>query len=158
MDLGLVKNYFANKLSIIPCKDDKRPAMAWKRYQEELPRWEYMEPKFSQFPNVALVCGKVSGGIEVIDVDCKYDLTGSLMKDLFTELKKLDNDIKQKIVVQKTINGGYHLIYRCSEIEGNQKLAMRKTTEQEREVNPNEKTKVLIETRARLFAVYPRFK
>ena len=146
-DLGLIEKYLDSGLSIIPILGDKRPAIPWTRYQEEVPMFKYLTKEFSDAPNIALVCGKVSGGIEVIDVDCKYDLTGTLMKDLLVDLKKQDKDILKKVVIQKTLNGGYHIIYRCSSIEGNQKLANRETTEQEKEVNPNEKVKVLIETR-----------
>ena len=44
-------------------------------------------------------------------------------------------------------NKGYHWIYRCSVSEKNLKLAERNTTKEERKKHPNEKIKVLIETR-----------
>lgn len=114
---------------------------------------------------VGLVCGALSGGVEVIDVDCKYDLTGKL----FDQYKRLINDadetLLQKMVVQKTKGGGYHLIYRCSVIAGNVKLAQRPTTDEEKKATyaaeiakgetkqvaekraANDKVRVLLETR-----------
>lgn len=87
---------------------------------------------FSNAVAVGLVCGAMSGNIEVIDFDTKYDITGKL----FSEYKRTVQDIKpgllQKMVVQKTMSGGYHFIYRCKTIGGNQKLANRETTEDEK--------------------------
>jgi len=145
--LETVSRYIKSGLSVIPCLDDKRPAIRWIRYQEEIPSFELMKETYAKHDNFALICGKVSGGIEVIDVDCKYDLTGKLASKLSSMLKKQITDFTDKVVVQETVNKGYHLIYRCDEIQGNQKLAFRSTTEEELKENPKEKRKVLIETR-----------
>lgn len=105
------------------------------------------EYDFSNAEAVGLVCGKVSGNIEAIDIDLKYDLTGTLNKRFKTLIGQLDRELLSKMVVQKTVSGGYHFIYRCSFIEGNQRLAARKVTEEELKINPDEKVKVLLETR-----------
>lgn len=71
--------------------------------------------------------------MECIDIDTKYDLTGTLYK----EFKSLINDqiegLGKKFVVQKTPSGGYHFLYRCVEVpvSGNEKLANRPTTQEE---------------------------
>jgi hypothetical protein len=82
---------------------------------------------------IGLVCGKLSGNLEVIDIDLKYDLTGKL----FDRYKRLINDanpeVLKKLVVQKTQSGGYHFIYRCTKIDGNLKLANRATIQSEKE-------------------------
>lgn len=81
---------------------------------------------------VGLVCGEPSGNVECLDIDLKY----ALDKKLFEKYKKLvhsiDDKLLNKLVVQKTRSGGYHLIYRCSTIAGNLKLANRSTTNQEK--------------------------
>jgi archaellum biogenesis ATPase FlaH len=123
--------------------------------------------------NVGLVCGSLSGGVEAIDLDLKYDLTGKLFEYYKRLIHQMDKELLSKLVVQKTRGGGYHFIYRCSEIAGNQKLAQRPTTEKERKETyeknlkaelskgtsqeeaekkatnaaKNDKTRVLIETR-----------
>lgn len=151
--------YFEANLSVIPVKEDKKPSVAWKRYQQEL------VPPNGNFENIGrlgLVCGMVSknknnAGLEMIDLDIKYDLTGTLFKDYKLLIKDNAPDLLKKLVVQKTVNNGYHFIYRCKKIEGNLKLANRPTTEEERKDNPNDKVRVLIETRGEggYFVVFP---
>ena len=131
-------------LSVIPIDDKKVPVGSWKRNQVEA-----IKPNgnFSGAYGMGIVCGSVSGNIEVIDIDTKYDTTGTLF-DRYKELIASYNlNLLKKLTVQKTVSGGYHFIYRCNQIEGNQKLAQRQTTEQERISNPKDKIRVLIETR-----------
>jgi hypothetical protein len=52
-----------------------------------------------------------------------------------------------KLHIIKTRSNGYHIYYRCEMIEGNQKLAERPATQDEKYANPNAKQFVLIETR-----------
>ena len=61
----------------------------------------------------------------------------------------------KKVTIQRTKSGGYHYVYRCTKIEGNQKLAQRNGNEEE--LKNGEKVKVLIETRGEggQIAVYP---
>jgi replicative DNA helicase len=96
---------------------------------------------------LGIIGGKVSGGLEVVDVDCKYDLTGALWEDFSGLLRDNLSDIYSSLLIAKTVSGGYHIYYRCEIIEGNLKLAERPTTEEEREGNKNDKVRVLIETR-----------
>lgn len=81
---------------------------------------------------VGLVCGKLSGNIEVIDIDSKYDLTGKLFDNYKRLINEVEPNLLRKLVVQKTQGGGYHFIYRCEKIEGNLKLASRPTTDAEK--------------------------
>lgn len=114
---------------------------------------------------VGLVCGKLSGNIEVIDIDLKYSLDGNLYNNYKRLINQIDDKLLAKLVVQKTMNNGYHFIYRCEKIEGNLKLASRNTTADEKnktyleEVSKgttkeeavkraaNDKVRVLLETR-----------
>jgi replicative DNA helicase len=114
---------------------------------------------------LGIIAGKVSGGLEVIDVDCKYDITGYLWDELKTLLQATLGDTFNSLVIATTTSGGYHIYYRCEEIEVSLKLANRPTTEEEREktyqknfsaglseerarlAQKNDKTRVLIETR-----------
>lgn len=125
-------------LYLIPCDKHKRPRGKWK---SETP----IDHNFSPDDNVALVAGKVSGFVECIDIDTKYDLTGTLAKDFFA-LVKQNQTLFDKLVIQRTRSGGYHVIYRATNLEGNKKLASRETLPEERE-NPNDKVRVLVETR-----------
>jgi len=114
---------------------------------------------------VGLVCGKLSGNLEAIDIDLKYDLTGKLFDNYKRLINESDPNLLKKLVVQKTQSGGYHFLYRCSKIEGNLKLANRETTEKEknetyqaeinsgkndldaRKIASKDKIRVLLETR-----------
>lgn len=112
-------------LQFIPVNDKKQPTVK---------NWQTVSAKhdLSNCYGVGLVCGALSGNVEALDFDLKYDLTGKL----FDRYKKLVNDYSKgllnKLIVQKTKNKGYHLIYRCSKIDGNSKLANRATTIEEK--------------------------
>lgn len=106
-------------LSIIPVKD-KIPTIQWKEYQTRLPRLG----ELSYNGSIALVCGAVSGGVEVIDVDIKNDPTGKLIDRLTEAIFKYSPDLTEDdLLIQSTPSGGCHLIYKCETIEGNQILA-----------------------------------
>ncbi len=76
---------------------------------------------------VGLVCGSISGNLEVVDVDCKYSLDGKLFDDYKRSIHSVNPDLLKKLVIAKTKNGGYHVMYRCQIIAGNLKLANRPT-------------------------------
>lgn len=138
--------YLAKKISCIYVDANKRAIVPWNEYQKRLPtNNELISQKLNyRAYGIAVICGAVSGGLEIVDVDCKYDLTGSLFEDFLNEIT---DGIKDKLYIVKTVNGGYHLYYYCSIISGNLKLARRPTTEQEQKDNPHDKVRVLIETR-----------
>lgn len=87
---------------------------------------------------VGLVCGRLSGGLEVIDIDQKYSLDGRLFDRYKASVHAVDNSLLSKLCVQKTKSGGFHLLYRCSTIGGNQKLANRPTTPEEKQLTYEE--------------------
>lgn len=147
--LDQAKKYAKNGYSIIPTDAHKRPVGLWKEYQANIASEQKLDGMFanSRVKGLAVICGAVSGNLEVIDIDCKYDLTGNLFQDYIQAVTDANSDLAQKLLIAKTTNGGYHIYYRCDKIEGNKKLASRETTEDERENNPHEKVLVLIETR-----------
>jgi hypothetical protein len=112
-------------LQFMPVKADKRPIV--KKWQTSTDKHD-----LSNCEGVGLVCGRLSGSLEVIDVDEKYSLDGKLFENYKRLIHAIDENLLNKLCVQKTKGGGFHLLYRCSKIEGNQKLANRPTTEEER--------------------------
>jgi hypothetical protein len=140
--IEIAKEYYKSGLSIIPIGEKKLPIGAWKRNQTEL-----IEPNFTSCVGIGIVCGAVSGGVECIDIDSKYDLTGKLFENYKNLINEVDKNLLKKLVVQSTPSGGYHFVYKCETIDGNKKLANRYTTDAEKLENPKEKIKVLIETR-----------
>ena len=139
-------NYYTKQgLSVIPIGDNKRAIFPWTEYQSEIMDDATMKAQFSnpRSKNIAIIGGAVSGGLEIVDVDLKYDVSGTLWERLKSEL----GDLMELLYVVRTKSGGYHLYYRCEEIEGNQKLAMRHATKEELKETPHAKEIVLIETR-----------
>jgi hypothetical protein len=140
--IEIAKEYYQSGLSIIPIGDKKLPMGSWKKNQTEL-----IEPSFTSCVGIGIVCGEVSGGVECIDIDTKYDLTGKLFDNYKNLINEIDKNLLKKLVVQSTPSGGYHFVYKCETIEGNKKLANRHATESEKAENPKDKIRVLIETR-----------
>lgn len=96
--------------------------------------WQISEREhdLSNCVGVGLLCGKLSGYLEAIDIDSKYDLTGKLFENYKRLIHEIDKELLSRLVVQKTRNGGYHFIYRCKVICGNIKLANRPVTDEEK--------------------------
>ena len=124
------KEYLKLQLSVIPTKEDKRPTIAWATYQSQRIEEKEVESVFTgaSIRGLGIVCGAVSGNLEVIDVDCKYDSTGSLWEELCSTIKSILPDLYKSLVVAQTKNNGYHIYYRCNSIESSVKLACRPTT------------------------------
>ena len=113
-------DYLRAGLSVLPAnRAQKCPCLPrWSEFQTRLPT----EPEVGHwFANkhdaVCIVCGEVSGNLEVID----FDNHG----ELFPKWKEtIPGDLLAKLVIEQTPSGGYHVAYRCKEpISGNTKLA-----------------------------------
>jgi hypothetical protein len=118
-------------LQFMPVLENKRPIIkGWQTSSEK--------HDMSNCAGVGLVCGKLSGGLEVIDVDAKYSLDGKLFEKYKKLIHQADDTLLAKLAVQKTKGGGYHMIYRCSVISGNLKLANRHTTKEEKQATYDE--------------------
>lgn len=137
--------YTKQGFSVIPIGDNKRAVFPWTEFQSRIITTEEINAQFNndRAKNIAIIGGGVSGGLEIIDVDLKYDVTGTLWERLQEALK----DLLPLLYVVRTKSGGYHLYYRCEEVQGNQKLAMRNATKDELKETPHAKEIVLIETR-----------
>lgn len=137
-----------SKLQYIPINEKKIPLV---------PEWQTSDliHDTSKSYGVGIVCGKLSGSLEAIDLDLKYDLTGTLFARYKAAINEVAPDLLKKLTVQSTKSKGYHFIYRCSQIEGNLKLAQRYANDDEK--LKGEKIKVLLETRGEggYIAAYP---
>ena len=145
-------DYSAAGFATLPVNNAKCPTVkAWTHYQQTKPNGAEIRGWFngskSEPTGLAIIAGKVSGNVEVLDVDCKYDLTGSLMEDFCELLKEHLPELFPKLVIAKTVNKGFHILLRVpvESIQGNKKLALRPATADE--AKSGDKVKVLIETR-----------
>ena len=98
-------------------EDGRSLKRVWKEYQTKFPSLDvFYENTYEQ---VCVICGKISGNLEVIDIDNKWDRTEEVLRYYLDINETLD----LRLTVNKTRGKGYHLLYHCSEIEGNKKLA-----------------------------------
>lgn len=141
--------YISNGICVIPTNENKIPCIEWKKYQETIITLEQAEEGFEKpyAKSLSVVCGKSSGNLEVIDIDTKYDLTGKLFENYLQDITDNDPELAKNLLIIQTRSGGYHIYYHCDKIEGNQKLAQRPASAEEIALNPNDKIRVLIETR-----------
>lgn len=146
-------------MSLIPVRDKdegdflaKMPYRGWKEYQSRQIQltdlWGQME--FHETAAIAIIAGKVSGNLEIIDIDVKYK--PGIDATILSDIKSLYPDLYTKLRIHKTPSGGYHILYRIPNdttklVPGNQKLAGRGATEAELLANPKSKTKNFVETR-----------
>ena len=107
-------------------REPKTPLGAWKSAQklcwsEEALSSMMMKAKVSIAPTI--VCGKVSGNLEIIDIDVKYWPGIDAM--YFAQVMAMFPILFDRLRIHRTGSGGYHILYRC-EIPigvGNKKLA-----------------------------------
>jgi hypothetical protein len=110
-------------LSIIKVSSQKIPFGPWAEYQTKISPISEWYSHYCNQGTVGILTGKISGNLEIIDVDVKNDPDGAIMQEL---VNLIPASLYARLLVQTTPNKGYHLIYRCPEvvIEKNQKLAL----------------------------------
>ena len=141
----MTEYYLTNGINVIAVNENKQAIFPWKVYQSEMISKEALDKQLSdpKAKGIAVICGAVSGNLEVIDIDTKYQ-TYNLWEEIS---KKISEELYSKLHIINTKNNGYHLYYRCEAIEKNQKLAQRYATADEAKSNPSVKTYCIIETR-----------
>ncbi len=131
--LAHAQRYLEHGFSVIPIRADgsKRPKTAWEAWQEKRPTPQTVTRWFADGnAGIGVVCGKVSGGLEVVDVDDGDEFPAVLAYLLLSGLEK-----KVSVVQSPRKGGGYHIWYRCEKVGPNTKIAS------------DEEGKCLIETR-----------
>lgn len=159
-----VKNLLDQGINLIPVRDKdtvyrgkiyeaKTPYAEWKTYQyeriEEATLFDLMANRYDTTA-IAMVCGAISGNLEVIDFDVKYK--PGIDAVVLTAMKELYPDITEKMRVHKTRSGGTHLVYRIAdhEVPGSCHLAERPATQEEldADISKNKRrSRCFIETR-----------
>lgn len=140
-------------LSIVPAREDgsKRPLGTWRRYEHALPSEAEIRAWYTNGrQGIGIVCGAVSGNLELLD----FDHGGAEVWKQFVQRchERGIGDVLDRVVAgyaEKTPRGeGVHALYRCTgPVDGNLKLARRSATAAELAENPDEKVKVIFETR-----------
>lgn len=137
IDYTTARKYLDAGLCVLPAiKAQKRPNLnSWEYYKTQLPTNKDLALWFGDNSSgICIVCGTVSGNLEIIDFDEKglaFGPWGDRVKN-----DELIPGLYDKLVVEQSPSGGFHVIYRCElPVSGNQKLAK------------TEDSKTLIETR-----------
>lgn len=141
----MVTKYLEQGINTIAVNENKQAIFPWKVFQGQMVSEEELSRQMAdnRAKGVAIICGSVSGNVEVIDIDTKYETY-----DLWEAIKgAIPHDLFLKLHIVKTRSNGKHLIYKCEAIEGNQKLAQRLPTLEEAKNNPSIKSYCIIETR-----------
>jgi hypothetical protein len=130
-----LRAYWDGGLVTLPTKPDKSPDVkgTWKGGVNDESCYKH---------GIGIICGKISGGLECLDFDNHFgDAKKTLSEFLIGDVKSIYE--KYKLPVESTLSGGYHLVYRCDHIEGNQKLAQKPKKDKHGNLIPD----VIIETR-----------
>ena len=116
--------YLEHGYSPIPLvSGQKRPLLKdWTKYKET----PIEDLNLFTTDSLGLVCGY--NGLEVLDIDAKH-FTGNEFEEYIELLEANAPGLLAKMVIQQTPSGGFHFLYRCEVIEGNQKLAKNEAKE-----------------------------
>jgi len=118
----IAKKYLAHGFSPIPLIDgEKRPSIRnWQQYGVEPMGLQEAESLFQNTGSIGLVMG--FDGIQCLDIDAKH-FRGKEYEVFCERLEEESPGLKDKMIIQTTRSGGFHWIFKCDEIAGNQKLA-----------------------------------
>lgn len=116
-------------LCVLPARrqgDRKSVALpSWKRYQSERPTVQELDAWLGQGPgdlSISIVCGAVSGHLEMID----FDLGGHAFGAWKERMDAVAPGLVDRLFIESTPSGGRHVAYRCEEPVGRcEKLAYR---------------------------------
>jgi hypothetical protein len=138
MEESKLKKFYEN-FSLITVSDNKIPNFPWKQAQSEKQSWDSFIKNYNYKGGIIKKDGKeipatdnfgiVTGFeyLECIDVDLKVFSTAKEQLSFWNEYLGYlqDNilDFNDKVVVYKTKNAGYHLLYKSKRVQGNLKLA-----------------------------------
>ena len=147
-------DYLRSGKSVIPVIDgQKKPALAlWKKYQFEKPTEDTVKGWFTdKVLNVAIITGKVSGNLTVLDIEKESAVQEllSLLRD--KGYKSLHENLEKSLCV-RTPRGGRHYYFKSVTTYPSLKLAYDTPTMED----GKPKAKILIETREEAsYAVAP---
>lgn len=116
--------YLQAGLAVLPARRErKQPAVtSWKKYQDSLPTLDDIDRWFVKANPDALciVCGVVSGNLEVLDFDQK----AILYKEWAALVRDEAPGLFERLVIERSQSGGIHVLYRSTEpVGGNAVLA-----------------------------------
>lgn len=117
----VAKEYIDSGVCCIPTNKEKTPArsLLWTKYQEQMSSCDLFYPA----DNIAMICGKISNNLEILDFDNHFGDAQDIFNDYRSDVDV--HNIIEKLPIERTLSGGFHIFFRCDKIQGNQKLAQR---------------------------------
>jgi len=131
-----------NLLPVTGAWPDGRPRRGWKPFETRRATEQELQSWFNSWGNgcgIAVVCGAISGGLELLDIDSEEYVVPWLELVQHRAPGLID-----RLVQVRTPRPGLHAYYRCSSIGRNEKLAQKIVINQATEKC---ETKTIIETR-----------
>jgi hypothetical protein len=129
--LPIALRFLAQGISVVPTANDgsKRPALAWQRFQSELPTADEVVAWFKDgVDGIGVVTGRVSGNLEMLELEGR-----AVAQKMHVEIAEIANssglgEIWTRLntgYVELTPSGGLHWLYRVAgeSLPGNTKLA-----------------------------------
>lgn len=141
--------------AVVPVRTDgtKHPSVNWSDFADEPPTADEVRHMFTTVTTdgIGLICGKTSGNLEMFELEGRA-INAGLLEQLVEHLG--DNalgELWQRLnhgYVELTPAGGMHWYYRVDgPARRNTKIARRPATPEELAADPDDKVKVLVETR-----------
>lgn len=124
------------------CNDNDH-GFTWKHWSVEPPTREQLRAWFGPKHGLGILTGSASGNVELFEFDDRVTFDDFLEAAVGAGLHELTSRIMDGYL-EETPGGGVHWLYRCDELDGNEKLARYKA------INPEtgkEEIHPLIETR-----------
>ena len=119
------RRYLEAGLCVLPAlRDQKRPTVAWKVFQRQLPTTSQVDAWFANDQSaLCVLTGEVSGQLELLD----FDHRGELFRRWCERVQAAAPGLLERLVLSKTQSDGRHAYYRTlAEVCGNLKLAQRR--------------------------------
>ena len=157
--LGSALTWHEAGCSVIPIRSDgtKRPFVEWKPYmsmragEQGITGW--FHPSNRGNFGIGIVCGQISGNLEMLELEgraCTGDNISAVAEQCRERnVHEIWFSLLENGYAEWTPSGGLHLLYRVEDhpVPGNTKVARRMATDEELATNPQDKIKVLAETR-----------
>lgn len=119
MDSAIAKQMADAGLNVLPAiRIDKRPVGRWRPYQtarfNDFAAFEWADA-------LCVICGAISGDLEIFDFDC----AGEFFPAFRDELRRIDAELLDRLVIEQSPSGGYHVAFRINEggVPKNTKIA-----------------------------------
>lgn len=129
-------------LPAVWCAVQQKFKHPWKPFQLQLPTVEQVQSWFGPYSatcGIAVVCGKVSGGLEMIDFD-----DAAVIFPWAEAIERAMPGLLDRLIIVQTPRPGFHVYFRSPLPEGNQRLARRLVLDS---TTGNSNKKTVIETR-----------